>query len=116
MRSKSPHAALSDIKRNIELAYAFVRDCGFDEFQADERTVYAVARCLEIISEASRRLPAELKSRHPQIPWRDMAGLGSVYRHDYEGVRNDVMWRTVQHSLAPLLVVVEEELGQPGEA
>ena len=81
-------------------------------FQADQRTVYAVARCLEIISEASRRLPVELKARHPKIPWRDIAGLGSVYRHDYEGVRNDVMWRTVQQGLEPLLAVVEEELAR----
>ncbi len=112
MRSKSPFGALSDIKQNVELARAFISGFTFTAFQADQRTVYAIARCLEVIPEASRRLPTELKDRHPNIPWRDIAALGSVYRHDYERVRDDVMWRTVQESLAPLLTVVEQELGR----
>ena len=116
MRSKSPFGALSDIKQNVELAHAFISGFTFTAFQADQRTVYAIARCLEVISEASRRLPTELKDRHPNIPWRDIAALGSFYRHDYERVRDDVMWRTVQESLAPLLAVVEQELGRLNES
>jgi uncharacterized protein with HEPN domain len=112
MRSKSPFGALSDIKQNVELARAFISGFTFTTFQADQRTSYATARCLEIISEASRRLPTELKNRHPNIPWGDIAALGNVYRHDYERVRDDIMWRTVQHSLDPLLAVVEQELGR----
>jgi uncharacterized protein with HEPN domain len=64
------------------LAFQFVRDFDRDAFKADLRTVYAVTRCLEIISEASRRLPDELKARHPAIAWRQMAAAGNVYRHD----------------------------------
>jgi uncharacterized protein with HEPN domain len=45
-----------------------------------------VTRCLEIISEASRRLPDGLKARHPAIAWKEMAGAGNIYRHDYEDV------------------------------
>jgi uncharacterized protein with HEPN domain len=71
--SKPYAAALRDIAENIELARSFVAGLSFDEFQADRRTVYAVVRCLEIISEASRRLPVDLKARHPDIPWTDMA-------------------------------------------
>ena len=70
----------------------------------------SVIRCLEIISEASRRLPGELKDRHPQVPWADMAGAGNVYRHDYEDVADDMVWRTVQDSLGHLLTVVGDEL------
>jgi uncharacterized protein with HEPN domain len=64
MPSKSPLTALRDILHHIELAEHFVT--GFDDkaFIADARTVYAVTRCLEVISEASRRLPAGLKARH----------------------------------------------------
>ena len=53
----------------------------YEAFRADVRTVYAVTRCLEIISEASRRLPKQLKARHTKISWTDIAGAGSVYRH-----------------------------------
>jgi uncharacterized protein with HEPN domain len=53
---------------HIELAERFVSGFDHKTFLADERTVYAVIRCLEVISEASRRLPADLKARHPSIP------------------------------------------------
>src|SRR5262245_47068292 len=61
-RSKSPIGPLRDMLENIELARTFVADKTFDNFQSDRRTSYAVLRCLEIISEASRRLPADLKA------------------------------------------------------
>src|SRR5271166_5344642 len=60
-------AALRDIAHHIDLAVQFAAGFDRDTFEADLRTVFAVTRCLEIISEASRRLPAEVKSRHPSI-------------------------------------------------
>lgn len=101
---------LEDMARQIRLAQSFVEGLSLEEFQADRRTVYAVIRCLEIVSEASRRLPEEIKARHPEIPWAGMAGAGNVYRHDYEDVADDMVWRTVQNSLPPLLAVVDAEL------
>jgi uncharacterized protein with HEPN domain len=83
---------------------------GRADFLRDTRTVYAVTRCLEIISEASRRLPDELKARHPAIPWKQMAGAGNVYRHDYEDVAARFVWDTVQRDLPPLRVVIEREI------
>jgi uncharacterized protein with HEPN domain len=77
---------LNDIHRHIILAQPFVKGMTYDALRDDLRTTYAVTRCPEIISEASRRLPDELKARHPSIAWRDMAGAGNVYRHDYEDV------------------------------
>lgn len=110
MPSKSAYGPLCDIQHNIELARVFVADLSFEQFRNDLRTMYAVTRCLEIISEASRRLPDDLKSRHPHLPWADIAGAGNVYRHDYEDVLERIVWHTVQHSLEALRVVVEEEL------
>lgn len=72
---------------------------------------YAVTRCLEIISEASRRLPAELTHRHPQIAWRDIRDAGNIYRHDYDGVQERIVLATVRRSLPELLAVIEQELG-----
>jgi len=73
--------------------------------------VYAVTRCLEIISEASRRLSDALKQRHPNIAWRDVAGAGNIYRHDYEDVAAQDVWNTVRVALPSLRAVVEQELG-----
>jgi uncharacterized protein with HEPN domain len=68
-----------------------------------------VTRCLEIISEASR-LPAEMKTRHPQIPWADIAGAGNIYRHDYDELLHELIWGTVQNRLSDLLSAVNKEL------
>ena len=110
MPSDSAVGPLTDIRENIALAFSFVSQASIDQFLADRRTVYAVTRCLEIISEASRRLPPELKARHPYVRWQGMAGAGNVYRHDYELVLDKAVWDTVHSSLKPLLTVVEEEL------
>jgi uncharacterized protein with HEPN domain len=101
---------LNDILDNIRLAESFAANLGSVAFCADTLRVYGVTRCLEIISEASRRLPDELKRRHPSIPWREMAGAGNVYRHDYEEIDASEVWVTVQDHPPKLRLVVEREL------
>jgi uncharacterized protein with HEPN domain len=102
--------ALADIERHIELALQFAAGMNDEAFIEDARTVYAVTRCLEIISEASRRPPDDLKLRHPSIPWRDIAGAGNIYRHDYEDVAARVVLDTVKLALPPLRAVDNEEI------
>jgi len=51
-----------------------------------------------------------VRDRHAELPWRAIMGVGNVYRHDYDNVAEEIVWRTVQHSLAPLLVAVEAEM------
>jgi uncharacterized protein with HEPN domain len=110
MLSDPARAALRDIQHHIELAIQFVAGMDYETFREDMRTVYAVTRCLEIISEASRRLPGDLKARHPLIAWKDMAGAGNVYRHDYEDVAARLVWDTVQLALPPLQTLVSGEI------
>ena len=97
---------------NIGLARAFVEGLTFDAFCADERTLYAVTRCLEIISEASRKLPTELKERHRDVPWANIAAAGNVYRHDYEELTNSMIWDTVQDHLDALGTAIEQEIAR----
>jgi uncharacterized protein with HEPN domain len=66
MLSNAAIAALRDIAQHIDLAIQFTEGFDYEAFVADPRAIYAVARCLEIISEASRRLPDDLKARHLQ--------------------------------------------------
>ena len=67
-------------------------------------------RSLEIISEASRRLSDELKARHPDIPWKEMAAVVNFYRHNYEEVTSLRVWKTLREDFPPLRAVVEQEL------
>ena len=109
-----PASALRDIEHHIDLALQFVAGSDYAAFQSDARTIYAVTRCLEIISEASRRLPDEIKARYPGVAWKNMAGAGNVYRHDYEDVAAKLVWDTVQVALPPLREVVARELAGLG--
>ena len=92
---------LGDIHYHIVLAQKFAEGMSYDALRDDLRTTYAVTRCLEIISEASRRLPAALKARHPSIQWRDMAAAGNIYRHEYEDVAVRGVWDTLIYHLPP---------------
>lgn len=104
---------LLDIQRHINLAQGFVAGVSYESFKDDTLRLYAVTRCLEIISEASRRLPDELKSRYPSIEWRDMAAAGNIYRHQYEDVAASRVWQTLIVGLPKLLAVIERELPMP---
>src|ERR1700733_2319289 len=101
---------LHDIRHHAAMAQSFVEGMSYETFRDDLRTIYAVPRCLEIISEASRRLPDELKARHPSIQWRDMAAAGNIYRHEYEDVAVRGVWDTLSLHLPPLRIVIEQEL------
>lgn len=104
--------ALRDIAHHIVLVAYFIDDMDFPKFAADIRTVYASVRCLEIISEASRRLPSDMKGRHAAIDWRGMAAAGNVYRHDYDDVEAQLVWRTATFSLPALKIAIEAELAK----
>ena len=112
MHSETERLALQGISENIALARTFVAGMTFAEFKADRRTVYVVTRCLEIISEASRRLGAELKERHAEIDWIKVAASGNIYRHGYRVVSDEILWNTVENSLGRLGEIVEGELSQ----
>jgi uncharacterized protein with HEPN domain len=101
---------LNDILYHIDLAESFVAGRDYDAIRDDLVRLYAVTRCLEIISEASRRLPDEMKTRHPGIAWQEMAAAGNVYRHDYEDVAARRVWDTLRLALPPLRIVIESEL------
>ena len=93
---------LNDILHNIDLAESFMAGLDYDAFHRDRLRVYGVTRCLEIISEASRRLPDDMKARHPSIEWKEMAAAGNIYRHEYEDVAERRVWNTVRVALPPL--------------
>ena len=103
-------ATLMEIKENILLARQFIGDLGFESFVVNKEKMYAVIRSLEIISEASRRLPEEILKRHSHIPWQDIATAGNFYRHEYQRLHDREIWRTVHEDLPVFLAVVEIEL------
>jgi len=105
---------LHDIIENIEAARSFVRGRTLEQFKSDRLTNYAVMRALEIVSEASRHLTSELKSRHPLIDWRAIADAGNVYRHVYHNVDLDRVWAAATALVDPLYEAAKSELARLG--
>jgi uncharacterized protein with HEPN domain len=108
--SERERTACADIVANAERVVRFVAGFTLETFEADEPTHFAVVRCLEIVSEASRRLSAETKARYPNVPWRQIADAGHVYRHSYQRVTLDIVWLTVHHELPVLVAACRAEL------
>src|SRR3990172_12551963 len=88
----------------------------FETFQAVYHRPRTVERCIEIVPEATRHIPDELKSRYPDIPWRQIAGIGNVLRHDYDLVDQRVIWEVAKVYFPRLRVVIAELSAEmPGE-
>ncbi len=105
---------LGDIRHHIVMAEGFIAGMTYETFKDDNLHLYATTRCLEIISEASRRLPQSLKDRHPAIAWNEMAAAGNIYRHEYEDVAARKVWDTLTLHLHPLCAVIDAELAALG--
>ncbi len=110
MPSRNPAQRLLDIIENLDAIQEFTTGFDLASFKQDRKTVYAVVRALEIISEASRRLSVELHQRHPEIDWVAVAASGNVFRHEYDAVDEAMIWQTVRDNLAQLRKAILKEL------
>lgn len=101
---------LRDMLDNAEKALDFVGEMELDQFFEDEKTSYAVVRALEIIGEAARMVPDEVRSAIPDLQWREISAMRNKLTHEYFGINMKVVWRTVHEDLPPLLAALRKML------
>ena len=82
--SRDVRVYLADIADRCERVARYVEGLDQDAWSKDERTQDAVVRNLEVIGEAVKRLPLDLRADHPEVPWQDIAGLRDILIHEYE--------------------------------
>jgi len=103
---------LQDIKEALEKLEEFTLGMQFEAFAKDDKTSFAVIRALEIIGEAARKIPKSIRSRYPDVPWQDMAGMRDKLIHGYFGVDLRVVWKTLQIDLPPLKSMLDQIIGE----
>ena len=87
---------LQDIIEAMDDIESFVKGMTFEEFKEDKRTFAACVRNLEIIGEAVKNLPEDLKDEHDDVPWRVVAGMRDKVIHAYFGVSHEIIWTTIR--------------------
>lgn len=94
--------SLRDIASAVGDILRFTAAMDATAFRNDPKTVAAVERKLQVISEAAIRLGDQAESLCPGLPWRDIRGIGNWLRHQYDHVDADSIWETVVRDLPPL--------------
>lgn len=101
---------LEDVLEAIGNVEQFVGSATRDQFQEDKKTVHAVVRNLEVIGEAVKGVPADLRDRYPSVPWQRIAGLRDILIHHYFEIDLDIVWDIVSHKLPELRTQIEAVL------
>lgn len=112
MRDKRRAAKLRiyDMLDSIEHLREATALLSFEDYVNQIVIRFATERGIEIISEASRPIPDDLKAMAPDIPWDKVAGIGNILRHDYRDIAPGIIWNVIQHDLAPLEAALREIL------
>ena len=90
---------LEDIQNSIRKIEKYTHGSDFDKFSRDEQVIDAVVRNLSIIGEAVRNIPKDIKAKNPNVAWKEIKGTRNKVVHEYFGIDEEILWKTIQDDL-----------------
>ncbi|MCW4025321.1 MAG: DUF86 domain-containing protein [Candidatus Bathyarchaeota archaeon] len=99
---------LQDILVAIDDVETFVGNMRYEEFVKDRKTLNAVVRSIEIIGEASKNIPEQIKTQYPELPWKQMAGMRDKLIHAYFGVDTETLWKAIKTNIPTLKEPIQQ--------
>lgn len=118
MVKRSVRVRLTDMLGALDEGIEIARGLSFDDYRGRPIVRRAIERCAEIISEASRHVPSELKDEHPNAYWQEIKAIGNLLRHEYQRIDDLVMWRMATKyfpELRQIVVVLLRQIEREGE-
>ena len=110
MKTRDYRDYLQDIINAINDIESFTVNMTFADFTKDKKTINAVVRSIEIIGEATKKIPKSLKNGYPSIPWKKMAGIRDKMIHEYFGVDLESVYKTIREDIPPLKPLIKNIL------
>ncbi|MDI6735527.1 MAG: DUF86 domain-containing protein [bacterium] len=115
MKNRDIRDYLQDILDSIREVKEFIENMEFEDFAEDKKSINAVVRSLEVIGEAAKKIPDNLREKYPQIPWKRMAGMRDKLIHEYWGVDLEIVWEVINSELPPISPLIQKVLGDMEE-
>jgi uncharacterized protein with HEPN domain len=101
---------VEDILEAIANAQSYVEGMTSEDFTADTKTTRAAAYEIGVVGEAVGHIPAEVRQRHPEVPWGKMQAMRNIVVHEYFRVDIGILWQTIQQDLPPLVPLLQAVL------
>ncbi len=107
MRKRKYELYLYEIKEAVDSITEYTSEMTLEDFSEDKKTRDATIRNFEIIGEAARQLPEQIREKYPDIPWRDLTDFRNVIIHEYFGINNKILWDIIANEIPSLKEKIE---------
>jgi uncharacterized protein with HEPN domain len=108
MKDRELRDYINDLTEACEDILSFTKGMSYSDFASDKKTINAVIRSLEVIGEATKKLPASFRSNYPDMPWKQMTGMRDKLIHDYFGIDIQMVWQAVEKHIPHILALIRE--------